>query len=622
MSKDNEKKRSNRTAEAFSGLRRRFGSISWGIRFVWNANPQMFVWLVVVTSLRSLLPVVTVYLNSAILAGLVQSGLEIRAKLLHIVWLAASLGLAFFASEVLQLSAGVIRDLYQLRASNFAGEWIADKAASLDLAFYEDAEFHDKLQLANREAMFRPMQLVQQIVALISECVTIVSFGVVLMTWQPTLIVVMVGIMGLTYLGAGRAAKRDYEMKVRNTEGERKVSYVSGVLISDWMAKEIRVLSLQSYFLKWLKELMEYLYRQEQHISIRRMRDKSTAALFSVVLRPYILLYAALDLFGGQIVFKGFCLYTQSAHSLFSGLERIANILAKLDEASLFATAINDVDKLQSEVEIPSSGRKQKAITTPPMIEFKDVCFRYPKCDRYAIEDVNLRISPGETIMILGENGAGKTTIVKLLAGLYHPTAGRIEFNGTDVRSLERSEIRRCLGVLLQDFNVYNMDLLSNITIGDRFCERTMEEVEKAAEAVGLDELVTELPDGYGTVLGRAFKRGHELSGGQRKLVAIARAVLRQAPVLILDEPTAWLDAKRKSKLIMSLISRRKQARETTILISHDMSLAKHADRVMLFRSGRLVQTGTYDELLGIDAFTGTRRESIGTNSGGALSSD
>jgi ATP-binding cassette subfamily B protein len=233
-----------------------------------------------------------------------------------------------------------------------------------------------------------------------------------------------------------------------------------------------------------------------------------------------------------------------------------------------------------------------------PTIDFCDVTFKYPDVPTPVLDHLTFHLSPGETVALVGMNGAGKTTIVKLLAGLYHPTSGRILIDGLDITTLDRRVLRALLSVIFQDYDVYHWSAADNIAVGHIASREDRSRIERAAELSGFAAVVKPLSDGYDTVLGRFIERGYELSGGQRQLLALARMLMREAPVLILDEPGAALDVENEQAFFEQLLSMQQRRQQTVIFISHRFSTVKQADHILLLEGGRLLEEGTHEELM------------------------
>ena len=285
------------------------------------------------------------------------------------------------------------------------------------------------------------------------------------------------------------------------------------------------------------------------------------------------------------------------ANQLFRSInQHLSRTLGALHEGNLYAKRLFGFLATEPVVEVSRGSAAEPAAGRPPRIVFEQVGFRYPGTDRMVLTDLDLSIEPGESVALVGNNGAGKSTVVKLLVGLYEPTAGRILLDGIDIASLDRSELRARLSVVFQDFVIYHFSAWDNVGFGrlDRLADRAA--VEAVARQSGLDRVVRQLPDGYDTVLGRFWEKGHELSGGQRQLVALARALLRQAPVLVLDEPSSALDVRTERAFFERLLDG--EADRTTILISHRYSTVRRADRILVLADGRLVEQGSHDELM------------------------
>lgn len=291
-------------------------------------------------------------------------------------------------------------------------------------------------------------------------------------------------------------------------------------------------------------------------------------------------------------------LYTQSIIQLHNGLYSLMATMAQFHENSLFVSNLFQFLAIEPEVETAVNDKPASPPTTRPTIEFRDVSFHYAGSKHKVLDRLNLTLHPGEAVALVGDNGAGKTTLVKLLAGLYKPTEGQILLDGLDTAVMDRAQLRACLSVIFQDYPIYHFSLHDNIAFGCVGKIDSVEAVHQAAVRTGLDRLVRDLPHGYDTVLGRWFERGHELSGGQRQMVALTRAVMRQAPIMILDEPTAALDVHAEREFFNRLLTEKQYQQQTILFISHRFSTVWQADRIVVLENGRIVEEGEHDVLM------------------------
>jgi ATP-binding cassette subfamily B protein len=298
--------------------------------------------------------------------------------------------------------------------------------------------------------------------------------------------------------------------------------------------------------------------------------------------------------------FGQYSLYTQSASQLNTAFLSLMLGIAQLYEAQLFLSSLFDFLALEATVE-KGGGQQNSVDDTPlvcPCLEFRDVTFRYPDTEQNTIDHLTFTLYPGEVMALVGKNGAGKTTFVKLLAGLYQPTQGQILLDGIDITALDRKALRAFLGILFQDYPVYNLSAAQNIGVGNIEQMENYQRIEEAARRSGFHQVVESFPEQYETILGRWIERGQELSGGQRQLAGLARALMRQAPILVLDEPTAALDPQNEWQFFQDLLTQRRINNQSIVFISHRFSSVRHADRILVLDGGKKIEEGTHQELM------------------------
>jgi ATP-binding cassette subfamily B protein len=314
-----------------------------------------------------------------------------------------------------------------------------------------------------------------------------------------------------------------------------------------------------------------------------------------------LIAFTAFQALQGDITIGQFNLYTQSIVQLGGQMPEFMFMVGALHESNLFAAGLFGLLAMKPQVEVPRPDSKihLSNISSTPRLEFRNVSFAYPGDNRAVLKDISFIIQPGEAVALVGGNGAGKSTLVKLLAGLYEPTEGQILLDETDIRTLDRRDLRAYLSVIFQDYNIYHFSARENVGVGQVSLLDDSERIEVAAQRSGLDRVIARLPDGYNTVLGRFWERGHELSGGQRQLVALTRALLREAPILILDEPSAALDVYTERRFFQRLLQDRSGGpTQTVVFISHRFTTVRRADRILVLENGRLTGQGTHEDLV------------------------
>lgn len=571
------------------------------VQLVWQASPKFFISLTFLTLITGVSPVLSIIIASNLIdmiVGMVTAENHILPGML--TWLLVLYGGVVLAEQLgIRLRAAMER-LFQVRVTNHIQHMIADHAASLDLAFFENPEFHNKLRNAATEASYRPLAIITQMMSIISGFITMISMGVILFTWKAWVVPIIFISALVMFFIAARFGSANVNMVIGRTPEARKAQYLNAMLTSDGVAKDIRLFGLKDHFLQTYRNLQEIMYQQDAKLIRKQTLWTGLWETLLSTIRPMLIGYTAVQAIQSFITVGQFNLYTQSIIQLHNGLYSLMATIAQLHENNLFVANLFQFLAIEPEVEkiIGSEQSNETDAMTHPKIEFRNVSFSYAGSEKKILDGVNLTIHPGEAVALVGDNGAGKTTLVKLLAGLYNPTEGQIFLNGVDTAVMDRQRLRAYLSVIFQDYPIYHFSLYDNIAFGRVRDINSAGAVHQAAERTGLNKLVDTLPYGYDTVLGRWFERGHELSGGQRQMVALTRAIMRQAPIMILDEPTAALDVHAERDFFNQLLCEKQYKKQTILFISHRFSTVRHADRIIVLEHGQIVEEGSHEALM------------------------
>ena len=480
------------------------------------------------------------------------------------------------------------------RFTNATSVRLMEHAATLDLEDFEDSEMQDRLDRARRQASGR-LTLLTQLFGQAQDIITIASFSAGLIAYAPGLIgLLLVGLVP-AFLGEVHFSARSYSLDFGRTPERRELDYVRQTGASVETAKEVKIFGLNAFLIERYKALSEGFYQANR--SLARRRALWGAALTTIGTLGYYLAYGLIawrtlrgDFTIGDLTFLAgsFRRLRTLLDSLLSGFSQVAGQALYLDDLFSFF-------EVQPEIVSPERPRAFPGPIRSGFV-FEDVGFSYPGASGWAVRHLTFSLAAGEVIALVGENGAGKTTVVKLLARLYDPDEGRILLDGHDIREYDLGDLRRNIGVIFQDFVRYHLTAADNIAVGRIDARSDRARIEQAARRSLADEVIERLPEKYDQVIGKRFRRGVELSGGEWQKIAIARAYMRDAQLLILDEPTAALDARSEFEVFQRF--KELSAGKTAVLISHRFSTVRMADRIVVLGGGRIEAIGTHDELM------------------------
>ncbi|MDY0126234.1 MAG: ABC transporter ATP-binding protein [Anaerolineaceae bacterium] len=518
-----------------------------------------------------------------------QAGLEL--VLPFVVFEFALLLISTLLHSFQSLSTNILRSLLTKHVNTL----IIDKSINLDLQFYEDPVFYDDMQNARRRADSSALAIVNAISQVAQQLITLVSLVALLVGFSPWLAVIVILAAVPNFLSNSRFAEMSFRAISQRAPESRLLSYIEMLLTNNETVKEIKLFGLGPS----LKDRYETLFTQflEEDTSIARRNTFASLAWGMISNLAYYGSYIwviirtitqAITL-GDMTMFLS--VFRQSQRAVQSLLENFN----RLYENNLYLDNLIDFLKIEPALLSPEDGK----IAPAPIeqgVRFENVSFKYPGSEKYVLKNVNLFIKPGESIALVGLNGAGKTTLIKLLTRLYDPTEGRITLDGTDLRDFDMKSLHQRFGVIFQDFVRYQFSVKENIGFGQIEDLDNQNRIEEAADKGGASEVVSELPEGFDTVLGRRWNRGHELSGGQWQKIALSRAFMRKAEVLILDEPTSALDAQAEYEIFLRF--RELMQGRIAVLISHRFSTVRMADRIVVLSEGRIIELGSHEDLM------------------------
>jgi ATP-binding cassette, subfamily B, bacterial len=575
---------------------------------VWRTSPQLTLASLLLRLVRALLPVAALYIGKLIIDDVVllvqapdkpetlqrwlQSGLLNRLGLL----LLAEFALAVM-TDVLGRVVSLVDSLLSERVSNASSVRLMEHAATLDLEDFEDAEFQDQLERARRQTSGR-MALIAQLFGQAQDIVTVASFAAGLILYAPWLIVLLLVALVPAFAGEAHFNAQSYSLDYGRTPQRRELDYVRQTAASVETAKEVKIFGLNRFLIDRYVRLAGDFYMANRRLAERRA---GWGGLFTAIgTVGYYLAYAyvAWRTLAGQFTVGDLTFLAGSFRRLRTLLEGLLASFSTTAGQALYLDDLFSFFEVEPEILSPENPRPFPRPIRQGFV-FEDVGFMYPGAERWAVRHLSFTLQAGEVVALVGENGAGKTTLVKLLTRLYDPDEGRILLDGHDLREYDLDALRGNMGVIFQDFVRYNLSAADNIAVGRIAAREDRSRIKRAALRSQADEVIAKLPAGYDQMIGKRFRNGVELSGGEWQKIAIARAYMREAEVLILDEPTAALDARSEYEVFR----RFKELSEgkTAILISHRFSSVRIADRILVLADGKVEAAGTHEELVAQD---------------------
>ncbi|MET9247309.1 ABC transporter ATP-binding protein [Nonomuraea sp. NPDC003709] len=567
----------------------------WLTKLFWRLSPAKVTGYVFVTLLSATVPGVQVGLTASAVQAVVDAigGTDASPVLTMGLLL---LGLTMF-QHVVSAAGQYLDTVLRLELSAKVSELIMTKGIRLDLQQYEDSEAYDQLQRAFQESGGgRVYRLMTELVSSARDTVTLLSVSVVIFSWSPWIALLVLVSPVPSMLAHLKYGKKTYEIEFARTADRRRMFYYQYLATTDHSYKEVRLFQLGSFLLERYRGLIHRFLRMDRDLARNQSLVTGSLGLISALTASGALCWAMFETIGsGQIgQLAGFM---QAV-----GVVQVSALSVLLSVSGMYENTLF-IGNLFRFLKLPEHQIRGGDLPFPAKlrhgIEFRDVTFVYPGTSVTVLEQVSFVIPAGQCAAFVGPNGAGKTTIVKLLARLYEPTSGQILVDGVPIEHYDLDDLHRNLGVIFQDFIKYDMTVRHNIGFGQVGALDDDERIRQAAVRGGAEGIVDALPGRYNAMLGRHFEEGKQLSGGQWQKIALSRAFMRQAPIVVLDEPTAAIDAEAEAEVFGRLREISRGA--TALLIAHRFSTVRIADKILVIDGGKVTEEGTHEELLTID---------------------
>ena len=572
-------------------------------RYLWRADRVLLVVQCTLMLVTAVVPAAIVYMTKVIIdTVLAAAGQETD-------WMAVFQPVAvifalWIGQALIDAVSNYAQSLFSERIWYTGYQGVIDKAGALDVAFFETPRFYDQMHHANTQ-IYRLTNICHSTMSLVSQLFSVAAMMALLTILHPLAIVVLLATALPRVFMEGRMARRRFELNTELIRNDRLIDYMKRLLTARDSAKEVRTFRLRDLFVARFQNFRDIYLTKLQRLMLHFLRVNMGLNVLSLGGVGAIWGYAVFQAALARITIGDLALVFQAAQNVRNGLGGIIGAGGQVYENALFATRFFDLMDLDPQ-SVQGALRPPRTVPAPKLprpirtgIEFENVWFRYPASGEDAewiLKDVSFHVPAGAKMALVGQNGAGKTTIVKLLARLYDPTKGRVLLDGKDLRDYDLPDLRASVSVVFQDFFRYDISAADNVGLGrvEAIGERPL--VEAAAQQAGADDIIAGLPKGYETILGKTFDEGVDLSGGEWQHLAIARAFMSDAQLLILDEPTAAVDALREHRLYQQLEDAAEN--KTVVFISHRFSTVRMANTIVVVDNGRCIERGSHEELM------------------------
>lgn len=562
------------------------------IKLTWKASPGYAIYTIALLMLTALIPIAQAYIIKKIIDNLTLA-LTIQISFSIIVFYIGLFVLITLFNRLVENQRTTTQIILGNIFNKFILHKIVEKTTKLDFWRFEDPKFHDKLDRTRDQATWKPLNTFYCIFDSVQHIFTILSVFIVLYALSPILVLLMILFTAPSLWVQIKFGSLWWSLMWQETADARRLQYYQHIMLNIHEMKDIKLLNLRKYLLGKYKLLFEKLFKEQKKLIVKRYASEFIAYLFSDIILIFFYVFLAWQTFMRKTSIGDFTFYSTLYTRAINSLHGLMRSIAGIYENNLFINEMLEFLNLDEEKR-PAKAKLPKKISKG--FEFKNVWFRYPGTDNWVLKDVSFKMPVKKSIALVGENGSGKTTIVKLLTRLFEPTRGEILLDGAPINQFDIEDYRQLFGVTFQDFAKFYFSAKDNICFGDINRKIPKDEIRKTAKKTQIHKKIMSLPDKYDTLLGRWYHEGHEISHGEWQRLAIARALIRKCSVYVLDEPTAALDAKAEYKVFKQFKKHIKG--KSALFISHRFSNVKLADWILVLENSKIIQRGAHRELL------------------------
>ncbi len=570
-------------------------------KLVWEASPAILIVMSLVTILNGLFPVLGAYITSELLNEIVDAynvkmGFDPTATVEIFRWIIFEL-VYLITKSIMNNAYNAFTSISGEKVANHIKVKIITKAKEIDLSQFDDPNFYEKFENASREASFRPMQIVSSSFNMISNMISMISFIVVLAMLSPFAPLIIIAMALPAAIIRFIYGRKNFLYMRRRSRDRRQMEYYSAVLTHKDLVKEVRIFNLSDTFIGKFKATFKKYFKGLKSLIIRENVWHIIISIATAVVNAGLFYYVAMQVSRGELVVGDYSFYAGSLNSIITCVAAIVAATATVYQGTLFIDNVIEFEKLEAKIKPSIDEPLDVKRHIPHTVEFKNVSFSYPGSDKLVLDDISFTLEPGSTTVLVGLNGAGKTTIIKLLTRLYDPISGVILLDGEDIRKYDLRQLYDTFGTIFQDFGKYALSAEENIYFGDINKGLVDEDIRSAAQSTGIADYIEGLPNQYKTSLTKYFDDdGTEFSIGQWQKLSVSRAFYSDSDIMILDEPTASLDALAEQQIFKQFEELTQD--KTSVFVSHRLSSATTADKIIVLENGKIIEEGPHKELM------------------------